>query len=128
MDYGLIPIAYGSPRNGYKAMAPEGSFIYVEDFKSGKELAKEMSKVAKDPKKISSFYQWHYEYDKVDCIFTKYCFRNLCKRLFAEDSTGCKSNPEGKSVVLNDVCYPAQYTIPNLKTPFGTCHGPTIVG
>ena len=127
LEFGLIPIAYGSPREGYEALAPYGSFMFAEDFKSGKELAQEMLRIKNDPKMASSYYRWHHQYDNVDCLFTKHGFGNLCKRLFAEDSTGCQSNSMGKPVVADDICYSPYKILPNLRQPFGTCHGPTMV-
>ena len=108
-------------------MAPEGSFIYAEDFKSGKELAAEMLRVKNDQKIVSSYYQWHRQYGKVVYHYGKLGFNNLCKRLFAEDSTGCRSNSIGKPFLSYDICLPPYKTLQNLQTPFGTCHDPTMV-
>ena len=123
-------MVYGGQQSYYNEIAPNGSFINVDDFKSVKNLADELKRVKNNAVElVPSFYQWHFQFDKVDCYFIKRGLRYLCKRLFAEDSTGCKSNPFGQPIVANETsCYPPFQTLANLRTPFGNCYPPTIVG
>ena len=130
LNYGLVPVVFGGQQADYNEIAPNSSFINVEDFKSVKDLANELKRVINNAVElVPSFYHWHFQYDKADCYFIKRGFGNLCKRLFAEDSTGCKSNPFGEPKIdANETCFPPFQTVTNLRTPFGNCYPPTIVG
>lgn len=56
---GAIPVALGPSRATYEALAPPGSFIHVEDFKSPPDLAAYLKHVAANKQAKEKYFQWH---------------------------------------------------------------------
>lgn len=54
----ILPIVMGPPYEDYKIVAPEGSFIHVDQFKSPKELADYLHILDKDDELYNSYFQW----------------------------------------------------------------------
>ncbi|XP_023253407.1 alpha-(1,3)-fucosyltransferase 7 [Seriola lalandi dorsalis] len=56
---GAIPVVLGPSRATYEALAPPGSFIHVDDFKSTAHLAAYLKRVAADRQAYEQYFQWH---------------------------------------------------------------------
>ena len=54
----VIPIVMGPRREDYERLAPPESFIHVDDFKSAKELAAYLKKLANDEQLYYSYFKW----------------------------------------------------------------------
>ncbi|XP_075934249.1 alpha-(1,3)-fucosyltransferase 7 [Anarhichas minor] len=57
---GAVPVVIGPSRATYEALAPPGSFIHVDDFKSTADLAAYLKHVALDRQAYESYFQWHH--------------------------------------------------------------------
>ena len=79
LGYGIIPVVRGSVN--YETIAPNTSYINVNDFKNPKDLAKYLLLLDKNDDKYLDYFQW---FDKV-----KYYEQNwrceLCKMLHDEN-------------------------------------------
>lgn len=56
---GAVPVVLGPSRANYEILAPPGSFIHVEDFKSPAELAAHLKHVAADRQAYEKYFEWH---------------------------------------------------------------------
>lgn len=59
---GAVPVVLGPPRSHYEAVAPKGSFIHVDDFRSVEELGKFLKDLAEDKERYASYFAWHLNY------------------------------------------------------------------
>lgn len=57
---GAIPVVLGPSRATYEALAPPGSFIHVEDFKSIAQLAAYLKHVAADRQAYEQYFEWRH--------------------------------------------------------------------
>ncbi|XP_015251736.1 PREDICTED: alpha-(1,3)-fucosyltransferase 7-like isoform X1 [Cyprinodon variegatus] len=55
---GAVPVVLGPPISDYKAVAPDHSFIHVDDFASVQELGKHLQRLAKDRKRYEEYFKW----------------------------------------------------------------------
>ncbi|XP_023193541.1 alpha-(1,3)-fucosyltransferase 7-like isoform X1 [Xiphophorus maculatus] len=55
---GAVPVVLGPPISDYKAVAPEHSFIHVDEFSSVQELGKYLQRLAEDRKKYEEYFNW----------------------------------------------------------------------
>ena len=53
-----IPIVMGAPRQHYERLAPQLSFIHVDDFSSPRKLAKYLKKLDKNDDLYNNYFQW----------------------------------------------------------------------
>lgn len=58
LSHNILPIVMGAPREDYERLAPERSFIHVEDFKSPKELAEYLYILDKSDELYNSYFKW----------------------------------------------------------------------
>lgn len=101
LNTGVVPVVFGAPVRDYHDAAPPGSFIAGESFRSIKELASYLKKVAADPELYSAFFKWRKNYrlksdDKVEVFL-----RKLCHKLY--------SNYPRQTKDLFDEWYPDKY-------------------
>ena len=54
----LIPVVMGASLAQYKQLAPPGSFIHVDQFKSPKELAKYLRYLGSHPNEFNRYHEW----------------------------------------------------------------------
>ena len=80
LDNDMIPIVLGPPSTDYKRIAPNKSFISVEDYSSLKELADYILYLDKNTTAYEEFFEWKKYYD-ITVIDYK-C--NICLSLHAE--------------------------------------------
>lgn len=78
LNAGVVPVVFGAPVHDYHDVAPPGSFIAGESFRSIEELASYLKTVAADPKLYDAFFQWRKNYrlslaDKAEGLFRKLC-------------------------------------------------------
>ncbi|QQP39836.1 Uncharacterized protein FKW44_013674, partial [Caligus rogercresseyi] len=76
---GVIPIAFGTNRSDYEAVAPPESFIHVTDFSSHKELAEYLSRLSSNEKEFNSYHEWRRSYELDVPYFRAQC--DFCKAL-----------------------------------------------
>ncbi|KAM9735626.1 alpha-(1,3)-fucosyltransferase 7 isoform 2-T3 [Menidia menidia] len=55
---GAVPVVLGPPISDYEAVAPNTSFIHVDQFKSVKEMASYLQHLAEDKKQYSEYFKW----------------------------------------------------------------------
>ena len=55
---GAVPVVLGPPLSHYKAVAPPNSFIHVDEFKSVKEMAEYLQRLAEDKKRYAEYFKW----------------------------------------------------------------------
>ncbi|XP_007566223.1 alpha-(1,3)-fucosyltransferase 7 isoform X1 [Poecilia formosa] len=55
---GAVPVVLGPPISDYKAVAPEHSFIHVDEFSSVRELGKYLQRLAEDRKRYEEYFNW----------------------------------------------------------------------
>ncbi|XP_015259536.1 PREDICTED: alpha-(1,3)-fucosyltransferase 7-like [Cyprinodon variegatus] len=55
---GAVPVVLGPPISDYKAVAPDHSFIHVDEFPSVQELGKHLQRLAKDRKQYEEYFTW----------------------------------------------------------------------
>ncbi|KAJ8030867.1 Galactoside 3(4)-L-fucosyltransferase [Holothuria leucospilota] len=56
--YNQVPVVYGANREEYERIAPPGSFIFVQDFSSLKELAEFIEKVGNSESEYNKYHYW----------------------------------------------------------------------
>ncbi|CAL4091029.1 unnamed protein product [Meganyctiphanes norvegica] len=66
IEKGAVPVVLGSNKEVYKKLLPPGSFIYVEDFKTPKELAKHLSYVASNREAYNRYHAWRRKFKVVN--------------------------------------------------------------
>lgn len=59
---GAVPVVLGPSRATYEALAPPGSFIHVEDFRSPATLAAHLKRMAADRWAYDKYFEWHHSY------------------------------------------------------------------
>ncbi|XP_041826853.1 alpha-(1,3)-fucosyltransferase 7 isoform X1 [Melanotaenia boesemani] len=59
---GAVPIVLGPPISDYKAVAPNHSFIHVDEFTSIKEMGEFLQQLANDQKRYSEYFTWKQEW------------------------------------------------------------------
>ena len=123
LKYGIIPIVYGANEDSYETIAPKESFINARTFESDADLAFKMKTVG-NGNGVARFWQWHRLYDEARCDF-KASFESLCRKMFYEDESGCKSNSMGYPME-NAQCQPYRSSIEHLRQQFGECHTPKV--
>ena len=63
---GMIPVVLGGlSKHDYEKIAPQHSFIHVDDFASPMDLMKKLHKISKDPILYNSYFWWKKYYDVV---------------------------------------------------------------
>ncbi len=55
----VIPVVMGASKEDYQNVAPDSSFIYVDDFSSPRELAKYLLHLAANDEEYSKYFRWH---------------------------------------------------------------------
>lgn len=55
---GAVPVVLGPSRATYQALAPPGSFIHVDDFRSPAALAAHLKRLAADPQAYEQYFRW----------------------------------------------------------------------
>ena len=58
---GAVPVVYGAIRKDYEAVAPPGSFIFAEDFKSPWELVAYLNYLDKNDTAYREYFKWRTE-------------------------------------------------------------------
>lgn len=58
LQAGAVPVVLGPSRATYEALAPPGSFIHVEDFRSPAALAARLKTIAADPQAYGKYFEW----------------------------------------------------------------------
>lgn len=59
LRYSILPIAMGATQEYYKKIAPEHSYIHVDDFNSPKELAEYLHELDKNDDLYNNYFRWH---------------------------------------------------------------------
>lgn len=54
----VVPIVMGAHPDDYAALAPNHSYIHVEDYKSPKALAKELKRLISNPAEYDAYFAW----------------------------------------------------------------------
>lgn len=57
-DHLLLPIVMGPPRQDYVRLAPPGSFIHVDEFRSAQDLAAFLLQLGQDNARYYSYFRW----------------------------------------------------------------------
>ncbi|KAM4528165.1 alpha-(1,3)-fucosyltransferase 7-like [Odontesthes bonariensis] len=55
---GAVPVVLGPPRSDYEAVAPNHSFIHVDEFTSVKEMGTYLHQLAEDKKRYTEYFTW----------------------------------------------------------------------
>ncbi|XP_047229483.1 alpha-(1,3)-fucosyltransferase 7-like [Girardinichthys multiradiatus] len=55
---GAVPVVLGPPISDYKAVAPDHSFIHVDEFASVQELGKHLQRLAEDRERYEDYFHW----------------------------------------------------------------------
>ncbi|KAL3313957.1 Alpha-(1,3)-fucosyltransferase 9 [Cichlidogyrus casuarinus] len=58
LQYNVIPVVLGAPKQDYEAFAPPNSYIHVDDFPTPKDLADYLNKIATDTIALSRYFAW----------------------------------------------------------------------
>lgn len=58
LQAGAVPVVLGPSRATYQALAPPGSFIHVDDFRSPAALAAHLTRLAADRRAYEGFFSW----------------------------------------------------------------------
>ncbi|KAF7278084.1 glycoprotein 3-alpha-L-fucosyltransferase A-like [Rhynchophorus ferrugineus] len=58
LKYDVLPIVMGARPEEYQKVAPEGSYIHVEEFEGPQELAAYLHRLDKDPDLYNSYFKW----------------------------------------------------------------------
>lgn len=74
----VVPVVFGFA--DYKSLAPAGSYINAEDFKSVKELTDYIYEVGSDFTKYKQYFKWKEEYEVSVDVQEQFCCQ-LCKKL-----------------------------------------------
>ncbi|XP_041826860.1 alpha-(1,3)-fucosyltransferase 7 isoform X3 [Melanotaenia boesemani] len=59
---GAVPVVLGPPISDYKAVAPNHSFIHVDEFTSINEMGEFLQQLANDQKRYSEYFTWKQEW------------------------------------------------------------------
>ncbi|XP_036454731.1 alpha-(1,3)-fucosyltransferase 7 [Colossoma macropomum] len=59
LQAGSVPVVLGPPRANYERLVPRDAFIHVNDFRSVKELAAFLKRLASDRQSYESYFRWH---------------------------------------------------------------------
>ncbi|KAM4618079.1 4-galactosyl-N-acetylglucosaminide 3-alpha-L-fucosyltransferase FUT6-like [Discoglossus pictus] len=72
---GTVPVVLGPPRENYERFISPDSFIHVNDFKSPKELADYLLKLAKDNARYQQYFKWRSRFHPTESTswVTHYC-------------------------------------------------------
>ena len=66
LKVGMIPVVLGGlSKHDYEKIAPQHSFIHVDDFASPSDLMKKLHQISKDPMLYNSYFWWRGYYDVV---------------------------------------------------------------
>ena len=66
LKLGMIPVVLGGlSKHDYEKIAPQHSFIHVDDFASPMDLMKKLHKISKDPILYNSYFWWRKYYNVV---------------------------------------------------------------
>ena len=66
LKVGMIPVVLGGlSKHDYEKIAPQHSFIHVDDFASPRALMKKLHKISKDPMLFNSYFWWRRYYNVV---------------------------------------------------------------
>ncbi|XP_002123781.2 alpha-(1,3)-fucosyltransferase 7 [Ciona intestinalis] len=57
-EAGLVPVVWGPTKADIEAIAPKGSYIFYEDFKSGSDLVKYLKYLDQNPIEYRKFFDW----------------------------------------------------------------------
>ena len=55
---GAVPVVYGATKSDYKALVPLGSFIFVEDFETPRDLVNYLNYLDKNDSAYKEYFQW----------------------------------------------------------------------
>ncbi|VDK74390.1 unnamed protein product [Dibothriocephalus latus] len=58
LQFGILPVVMGAPREDYCAIAPPNSFIHVDDFSSPAQLAEYMNWLDQNDTAYASYFAW----------------------------------------------------------------------
>ena len=84
LTHGSIPVVLGPTEETYRRILPPNSFIHIDHFKSLKELADELTRIASDLQRFTFYHQWRRDYRLIAWPSNYYIddlFCNLCVRL-----------------------------------------------
>ena len=90
LKYNVLPIVMGARKQDYLRVAPEKSFIHVDDFQGPKELAEYLTKLDQDDALYQEYFRWK---GTGEFINTKF-FCRLCSMLHDN-----KPRPEGSQSI-----------------------------
>lgn len=68
-----IPVVMGLPRTFYESVAPENSFIHVDDFNSTQDLVNHLYRIGKDDKLFNSYFSWRGTGEFVNGWYCRLC-------------------------------------------------------
>ncbi|XP_030647626.1 alpha-(1,3)-fucosyltransferase 7 [Chanos chanos] len=77
---GTVPVVLGPPRENYEAFVPPESFIHVDDFRSIRELASFLEKLASNKTRYESYLSWHDNHDVKTYTDWRERLCNICTR------------------------------------------------
>ena len=66
LSAGVVPVIWGPMRKDVEELLPAGSFIFVEDFKSVKELVDYLLYLDKNDVRYLRYFEWRFDKPKVD--------------------------------------------------------------
>ncbi|KRX67614.1 Glycoprotein 3-alpha-L-fucosyltransferase A [Trichinella sp. T9] len=69
MEHYIIPVVMGASKAEYEKVSPPHSFIHVDDFRSPKELAIYLKKVAQNNTLYNSYFEWKSHYRLINTYF-----------------------------------------------------------
>jgi len=79
----VIPIVMGAHPDDYKALAPENSYIHIEDFDSPKSLAAYLKKLDENDSFYNEYFKWKGRGRFVDTMSDFFC--RVCGMLYYSD-------------------------------------------
>ena len=83
LGYGAIPIVMGAPKQDVLAVAPDNSFLHVDDFESPADLLIFAHALANDEDRFVEYLKWQHQY-AIECAFRQmgtFPWEVLCRAL-----------------------------------------------
>ncbi|XP_078671452.1 alpha-(1,3)-fucosyltransferase 7-like [Branchiostoma floridae x Branchiostoma belcheri] len=81
LDYDIVPIVYGAPKEDYRRFAPPNSFIHVDDFASPEALANYLKHLDRNDDEYNRYFAWKTNPPKnlPELFESRFC--DVCRKL-----------------------------------------------
>ncbi|CAH1259181.1 FUT5 [Branchiostoma lanceolatum] len=77
----VVPVVLGAPKADYVRIAPPNSFIHANDFKSPKDLATYLKRLARNDKEYNKYFRWRSMQFRKNVTLDRGRWCNLCDKL-----------------------------------------------